>query len=207
MYRDGWSRDSPPAHRLAARGESTAQTAHLGAGFAERETYDWNLDSAQIDRLLRAEWKGRIGCHARGRTYVVPVSYVYDGDSIFGQTGGGLKVQMMRENPLVCFEIDASSDIASWESVIVHGAYEELRDQAAQAAVVMLTERLRALATSTGAIPPRGAGRIAVGSEPTGPRQEVVYRIVIAERSGRYRARVIERHLPALQASRGVADW
>lgn len=145
-----------------------------------------SLDSAQIDRLLRTEWKGRIGCHARGRTYVVPVSYVYDGNSIFSQTGEGLKVRMMRENPLVCFEIDSSPNISSWESVIVQGAYAELRDKAAQAAVAMLTARLQALATSTGETPPRGAGRLEVDREPTGPRQEVVYRIVIAERSGRY---------------------
>ncbi|MEO7734885.1 MAG: pyridoxamine 5'-phosphate oxidase family protein [Kofleriaceae bacterium] len=145
-----------------------------------------SLNSTQIDRLLRAEWKGRIGCHARGRTYVVPVSYVYDGSSILGQTGEGLKVQMMRENPLVCFQIDWSPDISSWESVIVHGSYEELRDEAAQAAVALLTARLQSLATSTGAVPPRGAGRMEVGIEQSAPRQEVVYRIVIAERSGRY---------------------
>ena len=145
-----------------------------------------NLDDDQMNRLLCSEWKGRIGCHARGRTYVVPVSYVYDGMAIYGETGTGLKVGMMRENPQVCFEIDHSSDITSWESVIVHGRFEELQDEAAQAAVTKLRARMHELADHDGQIAPHGAGRSSVGREETGPRSEVVYRIVIEERSGRF---------------------
>lgn len=144
------------------------------------------LDAAEIERLLHAEWLGRIGCSAFERTYVVPVTYAYDGTSIFCQTGAGLKVEMMRENPNVCFEIDHSPDLASWESVIVHGRYEELRDEAAQAAVTVLVGRLNRLRTSEGLTPPHGAGRSEVGSEEAGPRLEVVYRIVVEERSGRF---------------------
>lgn len=144
------------------------------------------LDDAQIERLLRSEWIGRLGCHARERTYVVPVTYVYDGTAIYGQTGKGLKIEMMRENPKVCFEIDHSPDIASWESVIVHGRYEELQDEAADAAVATLIGRLSKLRTSEGRTPPHGAGRIEVGTEDAGPRVEIVYRIVVDERSGRF---------------------
>ena len=67
----------------------------------------------EIDQVLREGVIGRIGCHARGRTYVVPVTYVYDGVSIIGHTGDGLKVRMMRENPVVCFEVDQLGELPS----------------------------------------------------------------------------------------------
>ena len=57
------------------------------------------LSDEQVERLLGSEVVGRIGCHAEGRTYVVPVTYVYDGSAIYGHTGDGMKMRMMRKNP------------------------------------------------------------------------------------------------------------
>jgi len=60
--------------------------------------------------VLTSQLIGRIGCHADNVTYVVPVSYVYDGDSIYSHTHEGMKINMMRENPDVCFEADKHED-------------------------------------------------------------------------------------------------
>jgi nitroimidazol reductase NimA-like FMN-containing flavoprotein (pyridoxamine 5'-phosphate oxidase superfamily) len=79
------------------------------------------LDDRQIDHLLRSETVGRIGCHANGQTYIVPLTYVYDGQYLYGHTGAGMKVQMMRANPKVCFEVERMQDMANWQSVIVWG--------------------------------------------------------------------------------------
>jgi nitroimidazol reductase NimA-like FMN-containing flavoprotein (pyridoxamine 5'-phosphate oxidase superfamily) len=49
------------------------------------------LDVKQIEHLLRSETVGRIGVHADGRTYLVPTSFVYDGDAIYGHTAEGLR--------------------------------------------------------------------------------------------------------------------
>ena len=64
------------------------------------------LTSDQIEHLLHSEVVGRIGCHAAGRTYVVPVNYAYDGEFLYGHAADGMKLQMMRENPELCFEVD-----------------------------------------------------------------------------------------------------
>ena len=40
------------------------------------------LTRAEIDQLLRERTVGRIGCHADGVTYVVPVIYAYDGEAV-----------------------------------------------------------------------------------------------------------------------------
>ena len=59
------------------------------------------LTREAIDELLREEVVGRIGCHAGGETYVVPVIYAYDGEAFYAYSIEGRKIRMMRENPSV----------------------------------------------------------------------------------------------------------
>ncbi len=40
------------------------------------------LNEAQVDRVLRSEVIGRLGYHAQSRTYIVPITYAYEGDCI-----------------------------------------------------------------------------------------------------------------------------
>ena len=70
------------------------------------------LSQEQMEALLRSQVTGRIGCHADGRTFVVPVTYAYGEDGyIYGSTGEGLKVALMRKNPRVCFEVDHEANL------------------------------------------------------------------------------------------------
>lgn len=147
------------------------------------------LTERQIDRLLHAEVVGRLGCHAGGRTYVVPVTYAYDGTAIYGHTGDGLKVRLMRENPEVCFEIDHLESLANWQSVIVWGRFEELRGTAAAHAMGLLMDRLLPLVASETAVPPHGLDPSAVHRTDVTGHAVVVYRIVIGERTGRFEKR------------------
>jgi uncharacterized protein len=64
------------------------------------------LKPEQINAVLFNEVVGRIGCHGEGRTYIVPITYVFDGDAVYGHSAEGLKIRMMRANPNVCFEVD-----------------------------------------------------------------------------------------------------
>lgn len=140
------------------------------------------LTPQQIERILHEHVIGRIACHARGRTYVVPITYAYEGGAILCHTGLGQKVAMMRENPAVCFEVDDLAHLPRWESVVVYGRYEELHGDAADAALAALQARLTA---SPPAKPPyEGAG---VWSPDTRrQRPDVVFRIAIDEKTGRY---------------------
>jgi uncharacterized protein len=144
------------------------------------------LGVPEMELLLREEVIGRIGCHARGRTYVVPVTYVFDGTSIIGHTGNGLKVRMMRENPLVCFEVEQLRDLPSWRSVIAHGRFEELHGEEAAAALQVLVERLRTLKQSQTAVPGHGMGVSVPPGEQSSPRQSIIYAIRLYEMTGRY---------------------
>lgn len=128
------------------------------------------LDRAAIDDLLHAQVVGRIGCHAGGVTYVVPVIYAYDGEAFYVYTVLGQKVRMMRANPQVCFEVD-EYERGSWRSAIVQGSYEELGGADAERALALLTERFAA----------RGTGGRRQRSEGT----PVAFRIRIEDVTGR----------------------
>lgn len=138
------------------------------------------LDEKQIEHLLRSETVGRIGVHADGRTYVVPTSFVYDGDAIYGHTAEGMKLRMMRKNASVCFEVDHIDDMANWRTVIAWGTYEELSGDVAIAAMNLLRSRLAPITSSETAGPAGRAARDGI---------EVAYRIRLTERTGRFEKR------------------
>lgn len=137
------------------------------------------LDRDQIDRVLHAEVVGRIGVHADGRTYVVPVTYVYDGTAVYVHSKDGLKIRMLRAAQQVCFEVDAMKDLGNWQSVIAWGRYEELAGDLATAAMNLLASRLAPLTASETAGP----------SGPSDAGASVAFRIRLEERTGRYEKR------------------
>jgi nitroimidazol reductase NimA-like FMN-containing flavoprotein (pyridoxamine 5'-phosphate oxidase superfamily) len=140
------------------------------------------LTEEQIDALLRQQTVGRIGCHADGQTYVVPITYAYDGENIYARSKDGLKLALMRANPEVCFEVDRVDDLANWQSVIAHGTFEELHGPAAEAATLRLTSRLLSrVASETSDVTYTTA---AVPQPPAQPL--VVYRVHITRRTGRF---------------------
>ncbi|HXV96399.1 MAG TPA: pyridoxamine 5'-phosphate oxidase family protein [Gaiellaceae bacterium] len=127
------------------------------------------LDRAEIDDLLHTQVVGRVGCHADGLTYVVPVIYAYDGEAFYVYTVEGKKVRMMRANPQVCFEVD-EYERGSWRSAIVQGRYEELDEAGAERALALLAARF----------PSSGSSR-----RPRAEGTPVAFRIVIDGITGR----------------------
>ena len=101
------------------------------------------LTPAEIAALLEEQLVGRIGCHADGLTYVVPVIYAYDSGSVYVLSTEGQKVDMMRTNPSVCFEVDRYDGPGSWRSVVAQGRYEELDEEGVARARTLLVERMR----------------------------------------------------------------
>ena len=91
-----------------------------------------HLNEIEMEQVLASQLIGHLGCHAEGLTYVVPVSYVYDGEYVYGHAEEGLKLAMMRLNPKVCFQVDTMKDMANWKSVVAWGEFEELHDERAR---------------------------------------------------------------------------
>jgi nitroimidazol reductase NimA-like FMN-containing flavoprotein (pyridoxamine 5'-phosphate oxidase superfamily) len=76
------------------------------------------LSPAEIEDLLQTEVVARLGCYAEGRTYVVPITYAYDGEGLLRR------------------------------SVVAWGRFEELLGDHATAALVRLRARMEPLIVS-----------------------------------------------------------
>ena len=107
------------------------------------------LNDTQINNILSSQAVGRLACTDGKKPYIVPVTYTYDGKYIYGQTNEGTKLKMLRKNPNVCFEVDMMTDMANWQSVIVSGKFEELKNEQAKKARDILFGRVFSLMTSS----------------------------------------------------------
>jgi hypothetical protein len=74
---------------------------------------------------------GRLACARDNQPYILPMNFAIDEHYLYlyGFTTVGQKVEWMRTNPQVCFEIDNVVNHNNWMSVIVFGLYEELPDR------------------------------------------------------------------------------
>jgi uncharacterized protein len=97
-----------------------------------------NLNTEEIETVLHNQLIGRIGCHNDNTTYVVPISYAYDGEFVYALTREGLKINIMRQNRQVCFEVEDIPDLGNWKSVICWGEFEELPNKTERHQALML---------------------------------------------------------------------
>lgn len=146
------------------------------------------LTPEQINAVLFSEVVGRVGCYSESRTYVVPITYVFDGDAVYAHSAEGLKIKMMRANPHVCFQVDQRDNLANWRSVVAWGVYEELHGKEALDALQLLVARLMPLVTSeTLGLPDHLS--LATAKAVADAPKTVIYRIRLTERTGRFEKR------------------
>jgi uncharacterized protein len=89
-----------------------------------------NLNLHEIDQLLRTQQIGRLGLIGDGKVFVFPAAFGYDGSSLSLISREGQKVRLMRAHPDVCFEIEDITTPVHWRTVLVHGTFEELTEEA-----------------------------------------------------------------------------
>ena len=143
-----------------------------------------NLNNRQIEHVLHSLIIGRIGCHTDNKTYIVPITYAYDGTYIYGHTKEGMKIDMMRKNPFVCFEVDDMENMSNWRSVIAWGKFEELK---------VPEQRIEGIRILEDTVMPYMTGETTISHSMIDAQQKtieamqgVVYRIKLTEKTGRY---------------------
>lgn len=149
-----------------------------------------NLSKDESLDLLKNNIYGHLGCHALGKTYVVPISYAFDGKYIYCHTHEGLKMDLMRRNAAVCFQVQEIDAVANWKSVIVQGNFQELEgDKRKKGLTALLDRSVPAVVTETVKITPDWPF--------TDPSQidipGIVFSISIDEISGRYEEAPVQR--------------
>jgi len=107
------------------------------------------LTTEQMNGILSSQVIGRLACTDGRHPYIVPVTYTYDGNYIYGQTNDGKKLEILRKNKNVCFEVDRMTDMRNWQSVIIYGHFEELKGKELEKAREILFSRVFSLMTSS----------------------------------------------------------
>ena len=143
------------------------------------------LNDEQIDSLLKDLPVGRIGCHADGITYIVSVNYFYDGINIFAHSANGMKIDIMRKNPEVCFQADAITSLQNWESVICWGRFEEITNMLEREhAMQKIINKVMPLIKGETAQPSHGFTTDA--SDVGFDMELILYKIVLTKKTGRF---------------------
>ena len=127
-----------------------------------------HLDADGIEALLASSIVGRIACNQPGdRPYLVPLAYAYDGESVYAVSGPGRKIDLMRADPRVSFEVDLVEQSDRWQSVVAEGEFDAVTDPDEIQMAVALLERATGVPVSMGA-------------------HSVVFRLRLTGKSGRY---------------------
>lgn len=87
----------------------------------QRTVHQWReLTRQEMERFLKERPSGRLGLCDGGEPYLVPVAYIYsEGKIYFHGAKKGKKVDFIKNNNRVCFEVDEWQQ--GWISVICYG--------------------------------------------------------------------------------------
>lgn len=87
-----------------------------------------NLKINECKKLLSENYIGRIAYISQGSPDIIPITYYYspEGNSIISYSGEGGKINAMRDNNSVAFQVDEVKSMNNWRSVLVIGEFEEL---------------------------------------------------------------------------------
>jgi len=132
------------------------------------------LGERESRALLSGEITGRLGCSDHGKPYIVPVHYLFDNDCVYVQSPPGHKIDVLRDNPNACLQVDEVKDDAHWRSVLAFGLYEEVND---------VKERERVLADLFKRLP-RATASESRTKKP--PPDTIVFRIRVTDITGVY---------------------
>lgn len=141
------------------------------------------LTSSEMKALLERNNLGRIGFSDGFTPYILPINYRYSNGYILAHSRPGSKIDIMRQNPRVCFEVEEIHDNTNWHTVLAIGEYQEIRDERErQHAMHEFNTYLMHLKLSSSA---------GISNQPELYRKEVslkpvIFRIIIQELTGRY---------------------
>jgi nitroimidazol reductase NimA-like FMN-containing flavoprotein (pyridoxamine 5'-phosphate oxidase superfamily) len=151
-----------------------------------------SLSDTEIDALLTSEMFCHLACSEGGKPYVVPMAYVFHKNTIYGQTTEGKKVDILRKNPLACFQVEKREE-HHWSSAMCWGTFEELDFDAleqseAKEIYKLLTDRLGGIQETVGITIPSFSFSGKAAPLMVHNRKSTLFRIVITEKMGKFYA-------------------
>jgi nitroimidazol reductase NimA-like FMN-containing flavoprotein (pyridoxamine 5'-phosphate oxidase superfamily) len=105
------------------------------------------LETQSRDALLGNNYVGRLAFIAKGEPHIIPITYFYDKENnrIISYSSEGHKVEAMRRNKQVALCVDEISSVSKWQSVLVHGEYQEVSGSDAKYVLRLFAEGVKAV--------------------------------------------------------------
>lgn len=109
-------------------------------------------DPAELQRILRGARVCRLAVSDGARPYLVPLTFALDGDDlVLHSAGTGRKIDILRRNPAVCFEVEEGVELVTaatackfsmrFRTVIGFGDVEFVEDRAERHRLLALLGR------------------------------------------------------------------
>ncbi len=94
-----------------------------------------SLNQKECEQILSNNYIGQLAYIRQNRPYVAPITYFYDSkiNALIGYSAEGHKIRAMRKNNLVSVGVSEIDSVNHWDSILVHGKYEELEGGTAKA--------------------------------------------------------------------------
>jgi uncharacterized protein len=134
------------------------------------------LDRAEMEDILSRNHIGRVAYSYHDRVSIVPVHYVYSNGWIYGRTSPGGKLDSIKHNWWVAFEVDEVDTLFDWRSVVVHGGFFPVDPERA-------TVEREAWTTALGLV--RTLVPDAFKETDPTPGRSILFRIAVQELTGR----------------------
>ena len=145
-----------------------------------------NLKKKEIREILKNNYVGRLGFCLKGRPYIIPTTYYFDESTsgIISHSREGMKIEEMRKDKEICFEIEEVDNLSRWRSVLLWGKYEELTGSTARFALHNFVHHVRELLHRQGIDAAQFIDDMSYADAEDG--NAIIYRIHILKQSGKY---------------------
>ncbi|WP_046756695.1 pyridoxamine 5'-phosphate oxidase family protein [Kordia jejudonensis] len=85
--------------------------------------------------ILESNYIGHLAYVYQQRPFIAPITYFFDKERniIIGYSAEGHKINAMRKHNVVAMEVSEIDSVNDWNTIVVHGVYEELDGSTAKA--------------------------------------------------------------------------
>lgn len=146
-----------------------------------------NLEEKEGIELLKNNYIGHLAYIIGSTPYIVPITYYYDSDThtITSYSSVGHKLDAMRKNPSVAMSVNEINSVSDWQSVQVHGTFQELESIDAKHMLHEFSEGVKRVLNLTKQKKARYISEFSAKIESEAP--PVVFRIKIGDITGKMR--------------------
>lgn len=106
-----------------------------------------DLTTDEIRALLARNNVGRLAFSFHDRVDIRPIHYVYRDNWLYGRTSRSDKLEALRHNQWVAFEVDEVRGPFDWESVVAHGSFYHVSKEASPQSLELRGEALELIRT------------------------------------------------------------